>query len=238
MKRLEKGFLEKFLGVKKKQDPEPMLLYKQFKAASNTEVEKPEDHKKSRPKREAPVKRTPEKKRGQTEKKRGRPERIGKIGPCSFPVEMAICSIKKGCGCSHMAEAVKHYLDTGGNRVCLISADWQRFGDYGSYNYIIKDFGCFYNRTVEERRDLNRAGIKLMLCLYEKDSMAQLADFVRGEGPVGIKRWHFLFNFVPDRKKKEVAELMEDYSYYFLPLFDREGNEADKIVKQILGGGA
>lgn len=101
---------------------------------------------------------------------------------------------------------------------------------YDSYQVIIYDFGNYQSLDNESLNELKRCLVKLMITQYQTEILEDMASFIMSQSD--IKRWIFYFIYVPDKQKKDVDALMEDYQYYVLPLFTP--SEIEKSLKKII----
>lgn len=103
---------------------------------------------------------------------------------------------------------------------------------HDEYDYIVLDIG-----SDIKNREVKRANIKVMMCLFDEDKIKKLADFMQNE--CKPEKWFYIFNLVPANKQREVWNLMEDYDCCCLPIYDNKNIDKTikKIVRNILKGG-
>lgn len=160
-----------------------------------------------------------------------------------LPYTLSICSLKEGCGCSHLSLAIAAYLEREKESVYIVTKSLEAYKDtkiphgeslveYRDYQHIIFDFGCIRDLEFQELQEIKRCEKKLMLCILSDIYLMKLARFIEKELAF-TRSWYFLFNFVPESRKFEVEELMEDYPHTCLPLFYQDDT---KITANILEG--
>ncbi|GEM_PF-6484607 len=159
---------------------------------------------------------------------------------------IAVASICKGAGSSYLSESIAYYISRNVTEsVCIVQLDKTYKSKYGiqtfhitdlqkiysDFDYIILDVGFEYNHP-----EVNRANIKIMICLLNENRLKELALFMKQGNP---EYWIYLYNFVPKGQQKEVWNLMDGYLCECLPLYDIEsmGKDTVNIIKGILKGG-
>lgn len=153
-----------------------------------------------------------------------------------LPRTVGICSLKNGCGCSHMAYALGNFMAEKKKRVYVVTKDPSMFAKgkmgYGAdinnfeeYDHIIYDSGMFEKLSLFEQRELSRCEKKVMLCLNNDIYLERLADFISHQVRA-IQSWAFLFNFSAKEEAGEIYDLMEEYKCACIPLFQKEDSEA------------
>lgn len=151
---------------------------------------------------------------------------------------IGVCNLQGSIGASYIAKALLQYIETALRKQAgifdLTSGSPDYTDRYDEYDYIILDCGDFGTLSMEQKRELKRTDIKLLLTLLDEEYLIKLADFVREEPG----QWKFIFNHVPKNKLKKVEDLMEGYEYYCFSAFDSQSLKKDEkmIMKRILGG--
>lgn len=167
-------------------------------------------------------------------------------GSRKLPKNIAVCSLKGGCGCSHFAYAAANCISSGKAKVYVVTKEPELYTDAmfhfgarepdspGKYQHIFYDYGEIEQLTEEEKQQLKRCDEKLMLCVTSSEYLSKLAHYVlRLEY---TEDWMFLFNFTLEKQREGVALLMERYRNLCLPLFEREDVlTAREVVERIWG---
>lgn len=211
---------------------------KQPHASVNPEISDKED-KKEQKRRERQ-----EKKAEKAEKKkeaRVKPVYIGSV-------VLAVTSIKKGVGCSHVARLLANYMSQVEKRhTCFIDCsrplysspegllpgiDVLTFSEltaaYSRYDCIVMDIGSDYKRFQSE---IIRATIKVMCCTADDEVMESVYRFMMQNSQ--SETWVYAYNHVQSKvKTRRVEELMEDYKYILIPANDEE-NLTRAVCKDI-----
>lgn len=153
-------------------------------------------------------------------------------------VVIAVASIKKGIGCSHVARALANYMCQVEKRhVCFIDCERTLYAApegllagidvmpyaelaiaYGRYDCIVMDLGTSYQSFHQE---IIRATIKVMCCTADDTVIENLYKFMKKDQEPFA--WVYAFNHVLAKARvKRVEELMEDYNYIFIPACGEE----------------
>ena len=167
----------------------------------------------------------------------------------NITLSVAICSLDNGVGCSHIAKSLAYYIkNVLKKKVCIVDFKGTLVGMkgievfskeniyqlYDKFDFIILDIGK-YKSSLEN--EIKRAPLKLMSAFYDEDYICTLAEFIKNEE--NPQKWKYIFNHVPENKKKKVEALMEDYEYWCMPTFDAESpdKEVETIFYRLLQGG-
>lgn len=171
--------------------------------------------------KEKEVGEAPEKKEESTSSQRLIEERY-----TSRALVIAVCNLEGKSGCTHLTGAIRKYYSDQGFTSCVMTSH-SDLSKPTRDQVIILDFGKEWEHNQEM---LTRADWKIMICLYQ-ESQVELAKFVRGHPD-----WIYAFNLVPKNRRRAIEDLMEDYKYYLLPLFDVQELEESmlKILRQML----
>lgn len=156
------------------------------------------------------------------------------------PYSIAICSLREGSGCSHFTLAFAKYLQKKNKRVFVITNNSSILDEKnitsgkeyidGFYDHIVYDFGCLRDMDFQELRKVQLCQEKIMICQLTQVYLQNLANFIESKIKFS-QSWTFLFNFVPQKKEKEVHDLMEDYKYGIIPIFSVDES---KVVENVL----
>lgn len=240
--------------VKKKRQ----LLYKSYKEKlQNEENEvkerflKEEHDLKEKKKEVIPKSNEPKEKRIPREKK-VKVIKEAKLPVLDVTITIAIASLNNKCGCSYVTQAIAKYIKTKINSsVCIVDLQEKNNENtsnniftfksvdicnlYDKYKYIILDVGNLNTISDEEKNEFRRSNIKIIVSKLEEDCLRQIAELIR-EDKKSVKKWAFLFNYVAISLQRKVDELMENYEYYCLPLFDNDklDDSTSKIFSSIL----
>lgn len=153
-------------------------------------------------------------------------------------VVIIIYSMKKGIGCTHIANSFADYLFKLKRSVCILGETSipnesiptyhidSFYDTFGKHDFIVVDAGCSSYQNV-----LKFAHIKIMMCVNEEDYLKKINDFIKKEEHP--KKWKYLFNFVPEKNQKEVHACMEEYQHFCLPVF-RENSDVSELYRKIL----
>lgn len=149
-------------------------------------------------------------------------------------------SLKKGCGCSHLSLLLQQHLKENKRRAAVIG-----LGDYSPAAFhrefengndsIILDCGCIHRMNSGMALEMQRADIRILMCLYDEEYLTELADHMETIRP---EQWKFVFNYVSKGNWKEVDDLMEEYQHRCLPLMSQgetQKKENKKTLRWILG---
>lgn len=165
----------------------------------------------------------------------------------SNTITIAVASLDQNCGCTYithgLANYIKKYID---DSVCVVDIPGKNVIPptnhififhsveisklYEHFNFIVVDVGNLKKCKESELGEFRRATIKVMVSKYEEDYLEQIADKIR-EDKNNVMKWKFLFNYVPKNLINKVADLMEDYEFYCLPLFNKDN--PDRITCNI-----
>lgn len=169
-------------------------------------------------------------------------------------VVIAVSSVKKGIGCSHVARAFANYMYRIEKRsTCFIDCekalyaapegllsgiDVLSFAElsiaYNRYDCIVMDIGTDYKKFNQE---IVRATVKVMCSTADDAVIESLYRFMRQDAEPGA--WIYAFNHVLTRaKEKRIEELLEDYKYILIPACDEEDLSKSfiKDIKHVLSG--
>lgn len=160
-----------------------------------------------------------------------------------IPYSIAICSLSCGSGCSHIAMALASYLKEKHKKVFIITNEERILMDNNflsgreyeeiDCDHIIYDFGCLRNIEFQHLKEVKLCQGKIMLCQFTNVYLKNLANFIRSKIKFS-ESWIYLFNFVPKKKEKNIADLMEDYQFTVIPLFSPEETKVmEKICKEV-----
>lgn len=219
---------------RRKQEPEPLLLYQQYKREVKEKEEKKKEEKEpavlldastilnDRKKEIRKIPRTlplpyPEKKK------------------VILPYSIAVCSLSKGCGSTHMTAMLAHYMKQ--QKTSVLVQTKQETGENKSmlkeYEHLLSDFGNIFELDSSAWGQLLLCEKKIMMCLASEDYFVKLAAFIEKRID-STQSWSFFFNFVTERWKKKVEDLMEDYTTIFVPMLDVEdANGMEALVRKV-----
>lgn len=224
------GFLKKIVPKKKKSNR--TILYKKYLE----DQKKEEKEKEEKQRKEKDIVLDQEK----IQKKTGEKKRRKDI---ELPYTIAVCSLSKGCGCSHMTLSIAKYMMHKKENVFVVTTDPRILEDksilsgpeYQETNckHIIYDFGCMRDIDFQNLKIIKQCQSKILMCQNTNLYLRNLANFVKSKIKFS-ESWIYIFNFVPEKKEKEVADLMEDYKFAIVPLYDPEENKVtEKILEEV-----
>lgn len=197
----------------------------------------------------------PVEKRRSRKKEKKQKERVQKVKQVYIgSVVIAVASIKKGIGCSHVARVFANYMYWfEGRRTCFIGCekalysvpegllpgiDVLSFSElalaYNRYDCIVMDVGTDYRKFHQE---IVRATVKVMCCTADDTVVEHVYKFMQQDAEPDA--WVYAYNHVLSRAKiKRVEELMEDYKYLLIPACDEKkfAKAFIKDIKRILSG--
>lgn len=169
----------------------------------------------------------------------------------NMTLTIGVASLDEKCGCTYITQSIAKYIKKEINSsVCIIDLPGKNLNTqddiliynsvdicnkYDDFKYIVIDVGNLNKCTEEERNEFKRSNIKIMVSKLEDNYLKQIAACIR-EDKKAVKKWIFLFNYVAPDLKKAVGELMEDYEYYCLNLFNKDNldDKTRKIFKAIV----
>lgn len=163
---------------------------------------------------------------------------------------IAVASLDNECGCSFISQALANYISgkaNGSVGIIDITKEMKNNSNtsmltskeliekYHNYHYIIIDLGNLSHRSDSDKVLYKDANIKVMISIMEDYYLRQLAAFIRGDKRQAVKNI-YLFNLVPQEKKKKIQKLMEGYKHYCLPIINKDklSYDAQKIFHSIL----
>lgn len=145
---------------------------------------------------------------------------------------ISVCALESGVGCSHVAKSLAYFIKNEIHEtVCIVNiragaaiykangievfntANFHEF--YDKYKYVILDIGKYDTSSYSA---VKHAQIKIMCALLEDNYLQMLAKFIRSDKDT--KKWKYIFNHVPDNKHRQVADKMEDYEHWCMPVND------------------
>ena len=143
-----------------------------------------------------------------------------------YATNIAITTLKKGIGSSHLAKGIKNFLED--SMIINSKSKEEQILD-GTRIY---DLGEYHSLNEWQKNAFIRADIRLVLTTYDIEQIPELMEFVKEYEDNCI----YLFNFVPEEVQKEIDDMMEDYEVYCTPLFLPENlnKKIKKIFKEIL----
>ncbi|MDF2904943.1 MAG: hypothetical protein K0R34_264 [Herbinix sp.] len=180
-----------------------------------------------------------------------RVKKLKRIRSSKITQTIVVACLDNECGCTYITQALANYIKAKVNNKILIidkasengTNNSQRIAyqldQYGSqnqdYKYVISDMGNLKERSDSEKLAYKKASIKIMISNTEDDYLKRLAAFVKEDKKSSMKST-YIFNLVPQDKKKKVHRLMEAYEHYCLPIIDKDNlsYEAMKIFNDIL----
>lgn len=123
------------------------------------------------------------------------------------PASIAVFSLEKNCGASHLSEALSLY--------------------YRQTETEVLDLG----RLQDGAGRLLEAQVRIAACVYRDTFLFKLADFTQKyvDDP---GRWIFCFNFVKRRDARKVRDVMEGYQTAILPV--AEPQEMQRFIYHMM----
>jgi hypothetical protein len=162
--------------------------------------------------------------------------------PLQFPLTISICSLAEGVGCTHLTEAMANYIKHIKKwKICIVEYAKSNICINGIERYALEDFYNIYNEyeviiidvgvvAAGKKNEISISPIKIMCCRLDIEYQKALAAFIENETNT---KWKYFFKDVPEKKEKEVADLMEDFEYWCVPVFDATDKSFDKGISEI-----
>lgn len=180
-----------------------------------------------------------------------RAKRLKKIRRSKVTQIIAVACLDNECGCTYISQALANYIKARVNSKILIvdkagtngipnnqgiafqMADFINLNN--DYKYVIVDMGNLKNKSDLEKLEYKRAIIKIMISNLEEDYLRRLAAYIKEDKKSSMK-CTYIFNLVPQDKKRKVHKLMEAYEHYCLPIIDKDNLSYDamKVFNNIL----
>lgn len=180
-----------------------------------------------------------------------RSKKLKKIRSFKETQTIAVASLDNECGCTYIAQALANYIKTNiSSKILLVDKAGKnstinyprlssQFNQYGyqnnDYKYVIIDMGNLKEKSDSEKLEYKKASVKIMISNVEDDYLRHLAAFIKEDKKSSMK-YTFLFNLVPQDKKRKVHRLMEAYEHYCISIIDKDNlcYDAMKIFNDIL----
>lgn len=185
-----------------------------------------------------------------TEEK-GRSKKIKNKISIDASLVISVCSLENGVGSSHISKSLAYFIKNNLKKsVCIVDIKDENKAEevngieiykkenlynlFDQYKYIILDVGKY---EVSDKREIKLSQIKIMCSILDENYLKNLADFIKDEDYAD--KWKYIFNHVPKNQQKKVAELMEDYEYWCMPVNDAmifDKKMKDVLYRLVIGG--
>lgn len=180
-----------------------------------------------------------------------RVNRLKKIRRSKVTQIIAVACLDNECGCTYISQALANYIKARVNSKILM-VDKAGKNDIpnnqgvafqvidfinlnNNYKYVVTDMGNLKKKSDSEKLEYKRANIKIMISNLEDDYLRQLAAYIKEDKKFSMK-CAYIFNLVPQDKKRKVHKLMEAYEHYCLSIIDKDNLSYDamKVFNNIL----
>lgn len=160
-------------------------------------------------------------------------------------ITVAITNINSSVnGSQSVSLLIANYFTKLNKKVCIVTKEPKKitfrgvdvldndqlYKSYNEYQVIMYEYGDYDSLDEAELNELMKCIVKIMITQYDIEMMEDMARFIMSR--TDIKGWTFYFMYVPDKLLNDVDALMEDYTYYVLPLFSPY--EIEKRVIKII----